>query len=275
MKYRHIALILILFTSATAFGQAKKDLEQNLAACNASRDSLKSQLSQLQIRYDSINKLYQDYDTMYGIVRDKYIGFNFKPKQIGHIVDSMRAKRDSTMTKSSATLSTTDSTKADVIPLTSLSNDSLSVYKYFVDSLRSENNHYRYVFEQYFKHGTIPTRQEDLVGLWKVSLRWFEVAKRSERSGLLQTQPALGNSYIASINFIDAELAELTLSNGSKIKCFYKVNEFSLTKSYTIEFSKWKEVDIRLFVTPSKDGELYVSYEKASGYFAGFMRKQK
>jgi hypothetical protein len=252
--------------------QAKKDLEKSLADCKTSRDSIQKAFTALTTTYDSINKRFKEYDTMYAVIRSKYIGFDFNPARLTYVVDSLRAMRDSTIVRSALARSDSSSA-ADFAKLTSLSADSIHFYKQIADSLREANNHYNFVFSQYFTEGSSIHEQKELAGLWKVHLQWFEVAQADGRTGLVMKPASSSATYLASINFVDGELAELTLNNGTKVKCFYKVNGFSATSLYSIDFSKWKEVDNRLFVNPS-GGDLHVSYQKGNGYFHGFMRKQ-
>jgi hypothetical protein len=270
-KFLWITIILAI-ANYYVCAQSKKDLDKDLANCKASRDSIQKDLDSLTLAYDSIRTRYLQYDTMYSVIKEKYIGFDFKPANVVRVVDSLRAKRDSTLIKSAMSNNAkTDSIseKTDIAQLVSASTN-----QDLIDSLQEEINHFRFVFEQYFADGTIPQSQNDLIGIWKVRLQWFELANESEKTGLYLKPAGSNNPYLISIQFVDTELAELTLNSGAKVKCFYKVNSFSKDKPYSIDFSKWKEVDNRLFISPSSTGELNVSYKKGDGYFYGFMRKR-
>lgn len=274
----NLKLILVTTSFVTvavcAFAQDKKELEHQLAECKTTKDSIQMALTQLTKTYDSIRVRYLEYDTMYQVIKDKYIGFEFDPANLAHIVDSLRAQRDSTLIKSASKALGPDTTKAtptDVAALVAVSEDGSS--KLLTDSLQQEINHFRFIFDQYFVKGTIPQATADLNGTWKVSLQWFEITRSGDRSGVNLMPLRPDNLFVTSIKFVDAELAELTLNNGVNVKCFYKVNGFSKDKPYSIDFNKWKEVDNRLFVNP-REGELYVSYQKGNGFFHGFMRKQ-
>ena len=96
MKTNLILLLMFLFSAVTfTQAQSKKDLEKSLAACSTTRDSLQKVLSGIPANYDSINKAFIVYDTMYNVIKKKVFNYAFNPTHMSLLLDSLRTSRDS------------------------------------------------------------------------------------------------------------------------------------------------------------------------------------
>jgi hypothetical protein len=103
MKFSCLLVIMIV-TTTSAFAQSKKDLEEANAKCIISRDSIQKLFTGLSATheslsksYDSINKIYLAYDSMYKVIRARVILHDFNPVNTSKILDSLRASRDLSM----------------------------------------------------------------------------------------------------------------------------------------------------------------------------------
>ncbi len=95
MKNCIIALLCILLSTATVNGQSKKDLELQISQLQTELDSTKADYSNLSTVYDSTSKVLDTYIVMYKTIQEKVLPFDFKPEDIGGIIDSLQTSRDS------------------------------------------------------------------------------------------------------------------------------------------------------------------------------------
>lgn len=252
MKTKLILLVLFLFGGIlTIQAQSKKDLEKDLNATKTEKDSILRAYTKLKAKNDSLQKVLNVISGIDTSIQNQVLS-------------------DSSVKRSNLDSTTKSSTKTNT-PQAPVSNNKTSNSQ--LDELRSENERLKYTLNQYFGKGTIPATQKDLTGLWALSLQYFKITEDSSKSGLI-TVPAPGTSRAAvRIIFIDYELAEITYNTEETVKCFYKVNSFSATQPYSIDFTKGPELTTRLQVNPTSGNELQVSYKKGNGYYSGFMRK--
>ncbi|MEI6575994.1 MAG: hypothetical protein WCO63_07450 [Bacteroidota bacterium] len=262
-------LIPFLFVEA----QSKKDMEKDLAKAKLEKDSLQKVISKLSANIDStgkvivarkkvgdsIQKEVSIYEDMYKVLLEKVVKYKFAPDKISGIIDSIWLKKDSLQII----------TKAKFV----VAKDSLRKSNLVKDSLTIEISHLHYVVAQCLGKGTIPMIQAQLNGTWTLNFQWYKIAEDSLQSGI-NILPSPADVHVAiQIVFIDAEMAEVTLSSGTAVKCFYKVNSFSNSKPYSIDLNRGSDINIRLNCNPTNYGELQVSYRKGNGYFSGYMRK--
>lgn len=262
MKKQLILLTLLLAGAAfTAQAQSKKDLEKDLKTANAKNDSIQKAYNELLAKTDTSKKGTTVTDSVnvvvVAITKDS-AGTVVKTDTTVKVVTAAAAPATATAPTPNATfgISGTPSSTGDQI-----------------EALRAENERLKYIVNQYFGRGTIPAKPEDFGGLWALSLQYFKVTDDTSKSGLINV-PAPPQSRVATqVIFIDFELAEITFSSGEAMKCFYKINSFSNTQPYSIDFTKGPELNVRLQVNPTSGSELQVSYKKGSGYYSGYMRK--
>jgi len=249
--------LIVLFHSVQA--QSKKELEQSLAKITASQDSILKLYTGISAKFDSVNKVCLAYDNMAKVIREKLIRYDYKPENIGKIIDSLKTNNDSVLAKGVAKLSAL--------------RDSVTSLRNLSDSLRNEVSQLAFVVNKYVNKGTVPASAKDFSGSWELNLKWFEIASDSNQSGIILKPIPAGNNTILKIQFIDFETAQVFYSQGDSIKCFYVVNSFAPDKPYSINLTRENKLNLHLNVNPF-DGELYVSYRKDKGYYYGFMRKE-
>lgn len=259
MKRKIIVLTLLLIAlSISLYAQKKKDLEKDLAACTAAKDSIQKTLAGLTTKYDSVSKACLSYDKMKQTIKEKVTKTNFQNENIGKIIDSLQINRDSALVRAKA--------KLPVV------RDSVKSLNRLCDSLRKEVGHLTYMINKYIGKGTIPATAKDFSGSWTFNTRWFELADDSIQSGIILKPTPIDVNLVSKAIVLDFETVQVIFAKGDTIKCFYKVNSFSKDKPYTIDLTRESKVNIRLNVNPF-DNELYVSYRRGKGYFYGFLRK--
>lgn len=261
MKVKSILLtvFLLLMISYTQ-AQNKKDCEKDLNACTAKSDSLNKALTGLGSRYDSLNTGYQVYNTMYGTISSKLSLGDFDPAKMGTILDSLKSSHE-------ADLAGVESEKEAL-------RDSVKYFSMMADSLGTEAGHLKYIVSRYIIKGTIPLNEKEFTGSWAFFTQYYEVVNDSLMNGLILMPAPSDFKSLSRIVFVDQEIAELTLSNGESLKCFYKIKSFSKDKPYVIELSKGSELNINLVANHTREGDLQISFKKDNGYFQGYMRKQ-
>ena len=94
---RKMSMLIVLLMAVVTFTQAqsKKDIEDNLANCTATKDSIQNVLTGLTATYDSISKVCIAYDTMYAVIKEKVLLQDFDPANMSQIIDSLRAEQSS------------------------------------------------------------------------------------------------------------------------------------------------------------------------------------
>ncbi len=250
-------VLVVLFQSVQA--QSKKELEQSLARVTASQDSLQKLFTGLSAKYDSVSKVCLAYNNMAETIREKLIRYDYKPENIGKIIDSLKTKNDSVLAKGVAKLK--------------ILRDSVTTLKQLSDSLRIKVSKLAFAVNKYVNTATMPATVKDFSGLWDLNLKWLETTNDSSQCSIILKPTPAGNNTIVKIQFIDFETAQVQFSQGDSIKCFYAVNSFAVDKPYSINLTRESKLNINLNVNPF-DGDLYVSYRKDKGFYYGFMRKE-
>ena len=101
-----LSVLFVLLIVAVTFTQAqsKKDIEEDLAQCTASKDSIQNLLTGLSANYDSINKACIAYDTMYNAIKEKVFMHDYDPANMSELIDSLRTGRDEAFSGITTTL---------------------------------------------------------------------------------------------------------------------------------------------------------------------------
>ena len=95
MKNYIIVLLCILISTAVVNGQSKKELEAQVASLQTELDSTKANYSSLSAVHDSTSAMLDSYIGMYKTIQEKVLPYDFKPEDIGSIIDSLQTSRDS------------------------------------------------------------------------------------------------------------------------------------------------------------------------------------
>lgn len=110
-----LSVLFVLLISAVTFTQAqsKKDIEADLIRCTTTKDSIQNLLTGLSATYDSINKTYLAYDTMYNAIKEKVFLQDFDPTNMSELIDSLRTgtEEDATILNDSISLLVQENTK--------------------------------------------------------------------------------------------------------------------------------------------------------------------
>jgi hypothetical protein len=240
---------LFILCTLLAFGQKKKtkdqpqkDLQATVDTLTKANDSLILVNKNLTAKSDSLSAELQKYFGLYTVIRDKVVKKDFDPDRMSAIIDSLQAGRDSLTLKAAAA--------AIAVPAADSSQ------AYVIDSLKRETQGLLYTVNLLRgKPAKFPTVPKEFVGTWSVVLRKLKVTGQSPLTGIVditdepapKTGAPLELNPVTYITFVDSEIAEFTFRNGQKAKCFYAFNNFSPTKSYTIDF-KGTQVDLRIYV---------------------------
>jgi hypothetical protein len=91
MKILILALILLL-ASTYVFSQKKSKVDPK----DAQIDSLKQTSKVLTLQLDSVSKELVKYVGVYDAIKGKVLHYNFDPTRTAYLIDSLKAKRDST-----------------------------------------------------------------------------------------------------------------------------------------------------------------------------------
>jgi hypothetical protein len=251
---KNCLLLLLLVFAGTAFGQKKNEMQAqldtlkksntNLTSANA---KLTSDNKRLTLQSDSLSKELDQYYGLYKVIKEKVVKTDFDPAKMANIIDSLRAGRDSLKLSSASAL---------------LLVDSMKVMRRQIDSLQRETQNLMYTVNILKSgSGTNPNAVTDFVGRWNVILRKVKITGTPPKAAIvdISAEPAPANAStfetnpIARINFVDAEIAELTLANNDVAKCFYEIVGFSTTKPYYIDF-KGTKADIRVYFMNTTTG---------------------
>jgi len=249
----------IIMLSSIMQAQSKKELGQSLAATTAAKDSIQKLYHSLSAKYDSVSRVCLGYDIMYKTIKQKVVHHDYKPADIGDIIDTLHMNRDWAFKKNNARIA--------------VLRDSVKRLNHRSDSLRTELGHLSFVVNKYIGQGTIPFDRKDLSGTWELNTRWYKITEDSIQSGISAMAVSPDSNAVTKLIFLDAETVRVIYSKGDSLKCFYQVNSFAKDKPWTMDLTRGSKVNIRLNANPF-EGELYVSYRKDKGYFYGFMRKK-
>jgi len=136
MKNYIIALLCILLSTAALNGQSKKDLELQVSQLQTELDSTKANYSSLSTVHDSTSKLLDTYIGMYKTIQEKVLPYDFKPEDMGAIIDSLKTSRDSSF----ANVMAGSESLRDTISSMSASIESLEAE---VAKLKAENEKFK------------------------------------------------------------------------------------------------------------------------------------
>lgn len=254
-------LLILVFFAATSFAQKSKDKDAQILALQAQVDTLKKNNEQLtsenksmSIKTDSLTKALDSYYGLYTVIKDKVVKMDFRPEQMATIIDSLRAGRDSLINLSGAS--------------SVMLQDSLKKVIHKRDSLQKETDGLLYTVNLLRGKSTPPPADaKDFTGQWNVIVRKVKMIGESPRAGIIditnqpvaKTDNFMQANVLTKVNFIDAEFAELTFSNGEKGKCYYIIGDFNKTKPYFIDF-KGTKTDIKVHFITTNEG-LRISYQ--------------
>lgn len=266
-------LILLLGTFTSAQAQSKKDLEKQLKEANAKNDSLQKANEALKAKADSGKISIAPIDTASKTITLEVTKVTGDSAVVVVKRDTMVSKNDSLTKVVSVNSDTVKKTGEPSVVVAPVIKNTPKTTGYQPEDLRTENEHLKYIINQYFGKGTIPLKADDFHGLWLMSMQYFKITDDSAKSGLINVPAPPDIRTPVRIIFIDFELAEVSFSSGEPMKCFYKINAFSSTQPYSIDLTKGPELNVRLQVNPTSGTELQVSYKKGNGYFTGYMRK--
>jgi hypothetical protein len=103
----YIVLVVLVLTALQGFSQKNKNKKADPK--DVKIDSLTKASAALSIKLDSVSKDQKVYYGIYTTLKDKVILHDFDPAQLPHIIDSVRASRDSTSLLTKPNTSTKDS----------------------------------------------------------------------------------------------------------------------------------------------------------------------
>jgi len=230
MKRIITLVFLITLYSGNLFAQSKTDLLLEI-------ESLKKTNATLKKKLDSVT-VYTIPDTE---IRKRIIRYNYKPADFPKILDTILLRRDSTALG------------------VKVLNDSLSSLAALNHTQQEEIGKLKYFVEQFGGNGVLPANAKDLMGVWGINVFGFKVIGDTARNGLV-ADAQTNTDKLIQINLIDAEFAEVQFSGGEVVKCFYKINAFSTTAPYYIDFNKGEELNLRLYINHTETG-IKVSYK--------------
>ncbi len=98
MKNYIIALLCMVLFSVASNGQSKKDLELQVSQLQTELDSVKANYNTVSADLDSTTATLDSYIVMYKTIKEKVLPYDFKPEDIGAIIDSLQTSRDSSFT---------------------------------------------------------------------------------------------------------------------------------------------------------------------------------
>lgn len=278
LKPNFLLFSLLVLLADFSFGQSKKELEDQVSGLQSQvqsltgeRDSLATQNQALAVERDSLTKTAESYQKFYFFIRDNYFpegARDLSPAQATGLVDSLSSARDSTLEG----LQRLDLTLAD----------SIKGLRDSMTTLEIQNKAFRDVLGLALSAQVYPRQAGDLQGSWKVFLEPVDLVGTNPQAGLVsRNQMVLPDSIykgmITRIDFLEDELADVYFAGGKRIKCFFKVTDFDLQKTYFIDLSHGKELDIQLYITHVPKG-IQVSYQMpaqdgASGFYFGYMTR--
>jgi hypothetical protein len=275
MKTLFLFLILIATTSAYSQRKGKNKApaapnpQTQIDSLTKTTASLSAANKSMTAKSDSLSKELEKYFGLYTVIKDKVVKMDFNPAKMSHIIDSLRAGRDSAANLSGAS--------------GVLLRDSIKVLSHANDSLKKETEGLKYAVNL-LRGGTGvgPAAATDFTGTWNLVLRKVKVIGQPTKTGVVdagsdpvaKTAGFLEQNSVSSISFIDKEFAELTFSNGTKSKCLYSISEFNKTKPYYVDF-KGTQADFRMYFTNTVGGTR-VSFQipgvESSYYFGQITR---
>jgi chromosome segregation ATPase len=160
MKNYIIVLLCILISTATVNGQSKKELADQVSQLQTELDSTKANYSSLSAVHDSTTKVLDSYIGMYKTIQEKVLPYDFKPEDIGGIIDSLQTSRDSSFT---SIMAGSESLR-DTISIMSAGIDSLQAE---VESQNAEIEKLKAEIEKY-KDPTAGISDEQVAALEKI-----------------------------------------------------------------------------------------------------------
>lgn len=127
-----ITLLLILLVPMQSFGQKKSKTDPR----DVKIDSLTKASAHLTRQVDSLTGDLKKYMTVYSVISEKIVHYNFDPEKTSFLIDSMKTSRDSIANK--AMFGVISANKAD--SLMKVENARLRVT---IDSLKTADEKYR------------------------------------------------------------------------------------------------------------------------------------
>jgi hypothetical protein len=244
---KNILILFLIFLTTAAFSQKKTDMQAQLDTLKKANKTLtdKNQTltdknKSLTLQSDSLSKELEKYFGLYTVIKEKVVKMDFDPSKMANIIDSLKAGRDSLQLSSASSL---------------LLRDTIKVMGNTIDSLKKETSGLLYAVNLLKGGaGVNPADAKDFTGKWNFVLRKVKAIGKSPNAALIDitSEPVdkaasnLEINPIVGVTFVDAEVAELILSNGEKAKCFYEVVGFSKTQPYHIIF-KGTKAELQLY----------------------------
>ena len=231
MKKIITLVFLITLYSGNIFAQSKTDLLLEIESLKKSNATLKKKL-------DSVT-VYTIPDTE---IRKRIIHYNYKPADFPKILDTILLRRDST----ALGLKVLNDSLSHLATQNHAQKEEIAKLKYFVEQYGGGNE-------------VLPANAKDLMGIWGLNISGFKVIGDTLRTGLV-VDMLTNTDKLIQINLIDTEFAEVQFLSGTIVKCFYKINSFSTTAPYYIDFNKGDDLNIRLYINHTETG-IKVSYK--------------
>ncbi len=259
-----IITTLFCFNINPLFSQSKKEIQFSL-------DSLLSSYNNLENDYKKLKSEWKEYDDFYQLIKSDILN----PSEMNIGLDATYAKW---LAARQSLLNKYNTIKDSNLPLI----DSLEHLNQDIQQLNIENQIFKNLLKSSINEATIPNTVHEFIGKWNLFLDQVHLQGKPFESGLIATNnfllaDSIKNNNIFQIEFEESDLANISFKNGTIIKCFYSVNNFSTKEPYSIYFSKQEEFKLTLLVTPMPEG-LVVSFEDPDKkdtveYFYGLMKK--
>ncbi len=262
-----LILIAFLFLLGidSLMAQSKKELQDH-------NDLLKQQLLFLKSQNDSMNQKIILSDYFIKHFRETYLPVNSNPSlaYTQYYLDSLLTiKPEEEPVKSS-----TDSLL--------ILRDSLMEFQQMYDTLKFENKVFRDILGILIDEKNYPRSEEDFMGEWQFFINPIFIKQDSLYRGLvtysrMNLSDDILKGMIKQITFMEDELANILYYDGNNEKCFFEVNNFSKTNTYSIHFDRKDEINIELMVTHLPNG-IQVSYQSENNknkdlFYLGYMKR--
>jgi hypothetical protein len=243
-----LCVSLLMLASTNLKSQTKKDLiNQNV--------QLKLQIGDYNSVLDSLDKVVEEFNMFLNHIQTNYIKSDKDTS-----IQSIQTSLDSIMLAT-----TTSSEYVGGIDSLKILSDSINTIQGFVGEVVDENILLKEIIRGGMKLKDYPQSAKDFLGLWNFPNTQVGLHKDSVANGLvsysrMDIPDAFLIGMVSQVIFSDDELADIYFRDGTSEKCFYKINNFSKVKPYTISFDRRNSNRLVLIVMALPDG-LQFSYK--------------
>lgn len=258
-----LCLSLLMLATTNLKSQTKKEVMQQ-------NEQLRLQVGEYESVMDSLDKVGDEFDMFL-----KHIQTNYIKNEKDTSIQTIQSSLDSIMlTDNSEDAVGNDSLK--------ILTDSIKSIQGYVGEVMDENGLLKEIIRGGMKLNDYPQSAVDVLGTWSFSNTLVGLHKDSLANGLvsysrMDIPDAFLSGMVSQVVFSEGELADIFFRDGKSEKCFYKINNFSKDKPYTIAFDRRNSNSLVLMITALPDG-LQFSYNGGGTkgkeiYHIGYMTK--